>query len=85
MWSTPEYAPGGGGGSVKAQNEALQRHDKMLPQALGKLFALLSWGPDGWGDELAFGTLVTVALTLATLPVGLSLGFLLSLFPQAKR
>lgn len=43
------------------------------------LLALLSWGPDGWGDEIAEGTLVTVSLALATLPFGLTLGFLVAL------
>jgi hypothetical protein len=44
IWSTPEYAQGGGGGSVQAQNRALQNHTKILPQALGKLYVEL---PDG--------------------------------------
>ena len=41
--------------------------------------ALLSFGPEGWGDEIASGTLVTISLALATLPLGLLMGFLLSL------
>ncbi|MHA1546384.1 MAG: ABC transporter permease [Alphaproteobacteria bacterium] len=43
---------------------------------------LLSFGPDGWGDEIARGTLLTIALALATLPFGLIAGFFLAL---AKR
>lgn len=43
---------------------------------------LLSFGPDGWGDDIAYGVLVTVSLALATLPFGLLLGFLIAL---AKR
>ncbi len=43
---------------------------------------LLSFGPDGWGDEIFSGVFVTVALAIATLPIGLALGFLLAL---AKR
>lgn len=41
--------------------------------------ALLSFGPTGWGDEIASGTLVTISLALATLPLGLLIGFILSL------
>lgn len=37
---------------------------------------LLSWGPTGWGDELVAGLGITLALALATLPVGLLLGSL---------
>jgi len=46
---------------------------------LAELFALLSFGPDGWGDELLAGLGVTVTLALVTLPIGLVLGFLLAL------
>jgi polar amino acid transport system permease protein len=38
-------------------------------------WTLLSWGPEGWMDELASGVFVTVSLALATLPVGLFIGF----------
>lgn len=41
--------------------------------------SLLSFGPNGWGDELASGLLITVTLALATLPFGLLAGFLLAL------
>src|SRR5689334_1471307 len=44
--------------------------------------SLLAWGPTGWGDELVLGALLTIALALATLPVGLAIGFLVAL---AKR
>lgn len=37
--------------------------------------ALLQFGPGGWGDELAFGALVTIALAVATVPIGVALGF----------
>ena len=46
---------------------------------MGELFSLLQFGPDGWGDELLAGALVTVKLALATLPFGLALGFLIAL------
>lgn len=44
-----------------------------------EIFSLLAFGPDGWGDEIASGVLVTVSLALATLPFGLALGFLIAL------
>ncbi|MCX5520334.1 ABC transporter permease [Kaistia defluvii] len=46
------------------------------------LLRLLSFGPDGWGDELLQGTWLTIRLALATVPFGLALGFLVAL---AKR
>lgn len=44
--------------------------------------SLLSFGPDGWGDQIASGVLVTMGLALATLPFGLVLGFFLALAKQ---
>ena len=44
-----------------------------------ELFALLSFGPDGWGDEIAQGALLTIELALATLPIGLTIGMLVAL------
>jgi polar amino acid transport system permease protein len=46
-----------------------------MNEALG----LLSYGPDGWGDELVRGTIVTVTLAAATLPLGLVIGFFVAL------
>lgn len=43
---------------------------------------LLSFGDQGWGDDIAAGVLVTIALALATLPLGLVAGFAVAL---AKR
>jgi polar amino acid transport system permease protein len=40
---------------------------------------LLSWGDQGWGDEVVSGTLLTVSLAIATLPLGLAIGFLIAL------
>jgi polar amino acid transport system permease protein len=40
---------------------------------------LLSFGPEGWGDEIASGVIITVTLALATLPFGLLLGFFIAL------
>lgn len=46
--------------------------------------SLLSFGPDGWGDQIAAGALVTVGLALATLPFGLAMGFLAALAKTSK-
>ncbi|MCB1491379.1 MAG: ABC transporter permease [Rhodobiaceae bacterium] len=46
---------------------------------MGDLTGLLAFGPDGWGDEIAAGTWLTVRLALVTLPFGLVLGFLIAL------
>lgn len=48
-----------------------------------EILTLLSFGPDGWGDQIASGVLVTVGLALATLPLGLVVGFLLALAKQS--
>ncbi len=47
------------------------------------LWTLLSWGPQGWMDDIAYGVFITVSLALATLPVGLAIGFLASLAKQS--
>lgn len=46
-------------------------------------WTLIGFGPTGWGDDIAWGVLVTVSLALATLPMGLVFGFLLSLAKQS--
>lgn len=48
------------------------------------VWTLLSWGPDGWSDNIFNGVLVTIALAVATLPVGLAIGFLIALAKQSK-
>jgi polar amino acid transport system permease protein len=48
------------------------------------MWTLLSWGPEGWLDDIAYGVLITVSLALATLPVGLAIGFLASLAKQSE-
>ena len=45
---------------------------------------LLSFGPDGWGDQIASGVLVTVSLALATLPFGLVMGLLIAIAKQSN-
>ncbi len=49
------------------------------------LIGLLSFGPDGWGDELAAGTWLTIRLAVATLPFGLALGLLIALAKRSQR
>ncbi len=51
---------------------------------MGDLFSLLQFGSKGWGDELAAGAGVTIALSLATLPVGVVVGFFMSLAKQSE-
>ena len=43
------------------------------------------WGPEGWGDDIAYGVFITVSLALATLPVGLLIGFFVALAKQSRR
>lgn len=47
---------------------------RLLPDA-----SLMSCGDNGWGDEIAAGFWVTSGLALATLPIGLFLGFFFAL------
>ena len=52
---------------------------------MGDALALLSFGPDGWGDELAAGAWLTLRLALATLPFGLALGLAVALMRDSSR
>ncbi len=45
---------------------------------------VVACGDAGWGDEIAFGVKVTISLALATLPLGLAIGFLMALALQAE-
>lgn len=45
---------------------------------------LLSFGDQGWSDEIAWGVVVTVSLALTTLPVGLFIGFMIALGKQSR-
>lgn len=49
------------------------------------LLAPLSFGPAGWGDELALGAWLTIRLALTALPIGLLLGLSIALMRDAKR
>lgn len=44
---------------------------------------LVACGSAGWGDEIALGVGVTISLALATLPLGLVIGFLVALGAQS--
>ena len=46
-------------------------------------WTLLSWGPEGWLDEIAHGAFITVSLAVATLPLGLLVGFFVALAKQS--
>ena len=46
------------------------------------IWTLLSWGPDGWSDDIASGVVVTILLALATLPIGLVIGFFVAFAKQ---
>ncbi|KAA3627510.1 MAG: ABC transporter permease subunit [Proteobacteria bacterium] len=48
------------------------------------ILTLVSFGPQGWSDDIASGVLVTVSLALATLPLGLVLGFFIALAKQSS-
>ncbi|MCJ9753962.1 ABC transporter permease [Neorhizobium sp. BETTINA12A] len=57
------------------------------PVGLFSLFgssSIVACGEAGWGDEIAFGVKVTITLALATLPVGLVIGFLIALAAQSE-
>lgn len=47
-------------------------------------WTLVGFGSQGWGDEIASGMLVTASLALATLPIGLVVGFLISLAKRSE-
>lgn len=50
---------------------------------MNSTLTLLGFGDAGYGDEIASGLLVTAALSLATLPFGLVVGFLLALAKES--
>ena len=47
-------------------------------------WTLLSWGPDGWADEFAWGVFITLSLAVATLPIGLAAGFGIALAKRSE-
>lgn len=51
---------------------------------MNDVLTLISFGPEGWGDEIAQGVLITISLALATLPFGLVLGFVIALAKKSS-
>ncbi|MCB1477643.1 MAG: ABC transporter permease [Tepidamorphaceae bacterium] len=51
---------------------------------MGELFGHLTFGADGWGDEIAAGLWLTVRLALVTLPFGLVIGFFIALAKNSE-
>lgn len=51
---------------------------------MSETLALLAFGPDGWGDELAAGLWLTVRLALVTLPFGIVLGLAVALAKDSR-
>lgn len=47
-------------------------------------FSLLAYGPTGWGDEILAGAWLTIRLALATLPVGLAMGFAVAVAKRGR-
>jgi polar amino acid transport system permease protein len=47
------------------------------------IWMLLSWGSEGWLDDIAYGVFITVALAAATLPLGLVIGFFVAWAKQS--
>ncbi|WP_152045868.1 ABC transporter permease [Aureimonas psammosilenae] len=45
---------------------------------------LIGFGPTGWGLPILAGVAVTISLAIATLPLGLAVGFLLALGKQSE-
>lgn len=48
------------------------------------IWTLISWGPEGWLDDIAYGVFVTISLAVATLPLGLAIGFVVALAKQSE-
>lgn len=48
------------------------------------MIELFSFGNSGWGDEILRGLAITIKLALATLPLGLFLGFLVAFASMSK-
>lgn len=48
------------------------------------MLELISLGPTGWGDEILAGVWVTLSLAVATLPLGLTIGFAIALAKNSE-
>jgi polar amino acid transport system permease protein len=47
-------------------------------------WTLLSWGSEGWLDDIAWGVFITVSLAVASLPLGLIAGFIVALAKRSE-
>lgn len=56
----------------------------LMHSAKMDVWTLISFGDQGWGDEIARGVFITITLSLATLPFGLALGFFIALAKQSE-
>lgn len=52
---------------------------------MNDILKLFSFGPGGWGDEILQGALVTLELAVATLPIGLVIGFAMAMLKDSRR
>ena len=48
------------------------------------MFELFSFGENGWGDEILDGVAITAQLAIATLPIGLFIGFIVAFAAMSK-
>ena len=51
---------------------------------MNEALTLISFGSEGWGDEIAQGVVVTVTLAIATLPFGLVIGLAIALAKKSS-
>jgi len=51
---------------------------------VANVLTLLGFGPEGWGGAILWGVVVTVSLALATLPLGLFIGFFVAVAKQSR-
>ena len=51
---------------------------------MNEALTLLSFGDEGWGDELVRGVFITISLALASLPFGLIIGFFVALGKKSE-
>jgi polar amino acid transport system permease protein len=47
-------------------------------------WTLLSWGSEGWLDDIAWGVFITVSLAVASLPLGLIVGFVVAVAKRSE-
>lgn len=50
-----------------------------------EFLSFLEFGNEGWGDEIIYGALLTIALAVATLPFGIILGFIIALAKHSNK